>query len=392
MKALHVVASLNAETGGPAASVVRLADALAEAQVETTVAALDYARLGPRQAPGQARVACLPAGAVARALRGWSPALRRLVEELAAQGMDVVHGHGLWMFPNVYARRAALRQGRPLVISPRGMLSPWSLARSRARKALAWRLFERDNLAAASLLHATSEAEAGAIRAAGCTQPVAVIPNGVDLPDLQRIPGRECLEAEFAPLRDRRWLLFLSRLHPVKGIDGLLRAWRALAPGHAGWQLVLAGPDGGGHGAALRRLAAELGLAERVTFTGMLAGERKACALGRAQALVLPSHTENFGIVVAEALAHGTPALATHGAPWAQLREARCGWWIEDREDALAAALEEVLGTGDDELRAMGMRGRALVAQRYAWAPIGRDMKAAYAWLLGSGPRPESVR
>jgi glycosyltransferase involved in cell wall biosynthesis len=392
MKVLQVIASANPGVGGPAVTVTRLAAALSALGVESTLATLDYAALGARPAQKGVRDESMPAGALTRALRGWSPKFSRKLAELAGGGIDLVHNHGLWMFPNVYARRAARARRIPLVVSPRGMLDAWSLRRSRIRKAVAWRVFERENLASANLFHATSAAEANAIRAASLAQPIAVIPNGVDIPDAGDLPGRDILEGRFAELRGKQWLLFLSRLHPKKGIAGLLRAWRSLAAHRSAWQLVLAGPDLDGHGVEMEDLAAQLGVRDHVTFTGLLSGNAKACALANAGLLVLPTHSENFGVVVAEALAHGTPALTTRAAPWQELEEARCGWWIEDREDALQAALQEAMALAPLQRREMGGRGRTLVAQRYSWDRVGRDMKSAYEWIRGAGAKPAFVR
>ena len=391
MKVLHVVASINRDVGGPAVTVPALAGALAAQGVETTVATLDYPVHGPQASAGGARLASLPAPALARALRGWSPAFARQVGELARQRADIVHGHGLWMFPNLYARQGALAAGRPLVISPRGMLDDWSLRRSRGRKGVAWRLFEADNLAAAKLLHATSDAEARAIRKAGCRQPIAVVPNGVDVPAAGSSPARNVLERAHPELAGRRWLLFLSRLHPKKGVLELVRAWAALEQGFPDWQLIVAGPELDRHGEDVRSLAGALGIAGRVTFPGVLSGDAKECALAHAGLLVLPTHSENFGVVVAEALARGTPVVTTRAAPWQVIEEQHCGWWIDVGEKALRAALQGALRSKPEALKAMGERGRSLVDERYSWAGAACAMRDAYAWLLGAGQRPDCV-
>lgn len=392
MRVLHVVASINREVGGPAVTVPQLALTLARLGVETTLATLDYAALGSQPALAGVRVESTVASALTRGLRGWSPGFARKLGAFAADGADVVHNHGLWMFPNYYARRAASMSRVPLVVSPRGMLDEWSLQRSRVRKFVAWQLFERQNLASAQLFHATSAAEATAIRAVGLHQPVAIIPNGVDLPDSESAPARELLDARFPELRGKHWLLFMSRLHPKKGIVELLRAWRAIGPRHSGWQLVLAGPDLDGHGESMRRLAVELGVASRTTFTGMLSGDAKSCALGHAKLFVLPTHSENFGLVVAEALAHGVPVITTRAAPWKELLEADCGWWIEGGEESVQETLEAALNQPQAVRSEMGARGRALVAARYSWDRIGRDMKAVYLWIRGNGSRPGFVK
>jgi len=392
LKIVHVVASINRDVGGPSVTVPRLASALAALDTDATLATLDYDSHGPQPAVPGVRLLSRPAGRMARALRGWDPHFATAISDLVHGDANIVHGHGLWMFPNLYARRAAVSSGIPLVISPRGMLDEWSLRRSRWRKLAAWTLFERRNLKSAQLFHATSTAEALSIAGVGFGQPIAVIPNGVDIPDSSRLPGRQVLERRYPGLGGKQWLLFMSRLHPKKGIAELLRAWRNLAPRFLDWQLVIAGPDLDGHGARMRTLAVELGLSERITFTGMVSGDDKASALANAGVMVLPTHAENFGIVVAEALAHGTPVITTRAAPWQGLQEAGCGWWIEDQEEALQETLGEAMRVSPGERSAMGARGRALVESRYSWDRVGREMLAAYNWISGRGQRPDCVQ
>lgn len=391
MRALHVVASINRAVGGPAVSVSRLAAELAAQHVDTTVATLDYPEHGPQSGIGAAYLASVPATALTRVLRGWSPRFERELAGLAAAGADVIHNHGLWMFPNLYARRCAVRAGIPLLVSPRGMLDAWSLERSAARKMIAWSLFEKSNLHAAAAFHATSEVEAAAIRHRGLRQPIAVIPNGMDLPDPASIPDRALLESRFPELRGKQILLFLSRLHPKKGVAELVRAWRAIEPRHAQWQLLIAGPDLDGYGIEIRKQAADLERAGRVTFAGMLVDDAKSCALGHADILVLPTHSENFGLVVAEALAHGVPVVTTRAAPWSVLQRDNCGWWIEAGENHLCTALEAAMRAGRESRKAMGARGRDVIARDYSWKRIAGEMLAVYLWLRQRGERPACV-
>lgn len=392
MRVCHIVASVNRNIGGPAVSVPRLTSALATRGMDVQLATLDYMEHGPQTpAPGVA-VTSLPAGPLTRALRGWSPGLRRHLQDAAQSGVGIVHNHGLWMFPNLYARQAAVAAGVPLVISPRGMVEQWSLGRSRWKKWLVWHAFEQASLNRAALFHATSREEADSIRALGLRQPIAVIPNGIEIPAPAAAPGRALLEEKFPELRGRRWLLFLSRLHPKKGVLELLRVWQRLRAEFPDWQLVLAGPDLDGYGATVRAAVNELQLAGCVTLPGMLAGEVKESAWSGAELYVLPTYSENFGVAVAEALAHGCPALTTHGAPWRGLAEHGCGWWIDMTEAELAAALAAALRLSAEERRAMGTRGRQWMARDFSWAGIAEQMESAYAHLLGRGPRPDCWR
>jgi glycosyltransferase involved in cell wall biosynthesis len=390
--ALHVVASVNPDTGGPAHSVTGLAAALSRLGVRVSVASLDYAEHGPaRDAEGVANVRRVP-GALGKRLRGRSPALATAISDVAAGGVDIIHSHGLWMYPNLYARRVAVRNAIPLVISPRGMLDAWSLGRSAIRKAVASVVYEKRNLASARLFHATSRLEALAIRQHGLTQPIAVIPNGVDVPDAGAVPPRAVLEERFPELRDRRWLLFMGRLDPKKGVDLLIDAWRELRGDFPAWRLVIAGPDLAGYGAKLRSsLAADPALLDSITYTGMLDGALKRAALFHAEVFVLPTRSENFGVAVAEALAAGTPVVTTTAAPWNDVVTHDCGWWVEPDSRTLRAALASALQRTPDELAAMGRRGRQWVADEFSWNSAGLRMAEAYRWIIGEGPLPDCV-
>ncbi|NQT15297.1 MAG: glycosyltransferase [Planctomycetes bacterium] len=392
IRVCQVVASINRNTGGPALSVSRLAVSLAMQGVDSLLAALDYGEHGPSTATENVKVLSVPAKGMTRRLRGRCPAFRRELGALVRDGVEVVHNHGLWMFPNLYARQAAVAAGVPLVISARGMTDEWSLSRSRLKKVLAWRLHEKGNLAAARLFHATSGPEAASLRSLGLRQPIAVIPNGVDLPEPATEPGRDVLERRFPALAGKRWLLFLSRLHPKKGVGELLSVWGQLAPRFPGWHLLIVGPDLDGYGDVARRDATTRGISDRVTFTGMLAGIEKECAFAHALLFVLPTHSENFGLVVAESLAYGVPVVTTKGAPWRDLVHHRCGWWIDLSSKALSATLTEAIQCPEEERRAMGARGRELMERKYSWAKVATEMKSAYLWLCGKGPRPACVQ
>jgi glycosyltransferase involved in cell wall biosynthesis len=342
------------------------------------------------------RVRCLPARASTVAMRGWNPGFRRIVME-EARHADIVHNHGLWMWPNAYAREAALAAGKPLVISPRGMLEAWSLNRSKLRKAVAWQLFEKRNLRSAAMFHATAESEAGSIRhvAHGIRRaevPIVVAPNGVDLPDLSRSPGRGMLEEKFPQLKHRRWVVFMSRLHPKKGIDVLLRAWARQKVGRAAGRvqqgageardrpiLILAGGDLIGYRQDVERMVKEMNLETAVVITGEVKGEMKECLLGNADIFVLPSYSENFGIVVAEAMAWGLPVITSKGTPWKEVADLGAGWWVAAEERELTDALENALAKAGEELRKMGRAGRGLVETCYSWDSAAATLCSAYA-------------
>ena len=180
-------------------------------------------------------------------------------------------------------------------------------------------------------------------------------------------------------------------IHPSKGIPNLLHAWQRVMTRHPDWQLRIAGNDNDGHLEQVRRLAGELAL-QRVQFTGPCYGAAKAAAFAAADLFVLPSHSENFGLTVAEALASGTPVIVTRGAPWPQLEAQHAGWWVDIGAASLAAALDTAMATPANELARMGRAGRAWMSTEYGWAAVGRDMAAVYGWLRTGGRPPPCIR
>ncbi|MEA2113924.1 MAG: glycosyltransferase, partial [Thermodesulfobacteriota bacterium] len=268
----------------------------------------------------------------------------------------------------------------PLVISPRGMLEPWARSYRSFKKTIAWYLYQRRDLQAAAVLHATSQQEAENLQALGLSIPIAVIPNGVDLPDIP-VPGTRKSKTKTA--------LFLSRVHPIKGLVNLVQAWATIRP--AGWQMLIAGPDEGGHQAEVEQEIIRQGLTDTFKFIGPVADEDKWELYRSSDLFVLPTFSENFGIVIAEALASEVPVITTRGTPWQELETHNCGWWVDIGVEPLAKALEETINLSPEERQAMGRRGRLLVAQNYSWDKIGQEMVAVYEWVLRGGEVPECV-
>jgi glycosyltransferase involved in cell wall biosynthesis len=311
---------------------------------------------------------------------GHSPTMKRwLTYHARSHSVDLLHNHGLWMMPNVYTGPVAKRHGIPLIVSPRGMMSNWAMRNGSSLKRAFWPLLQKPALIAASCFHATSLSEYEDIRRVGFRQPVTVIPNGVDIPDL---PPKSS--------RSLRTLLFLGRIHPKKGLDMLLTAWRRVQDKFPAWCLRIVGPDEGGYLAELQRLVGELRL-ERIEFSNALYGRQKWLAYREADLFVLPTHSENFGMSIAESLAAGTPAIVSKGAPWAGLAAQQAGWWIDIGIEPSAECLEEALGRNPESLAEMGMRGRRWMEADFSWGHVGQQMGETYHWLLNGAARPACV-
>lgn len=376
MRMIHIIPAISEEASGPSYSVPRLCESLIAAGANVQLAALDR----PSSRVPLPFLKTFPAGLGPSRL-GLSPKMHRWLQDEAASGrIDIMHNHSLWMMPNVYPGQACRRSRCRLVISPRGTLSSWALGHNAMRKRIFWRWIQEPALRVAACFHATAESEYVDIRRRGFRQPVCILPNGIDLPPLEQ------------GTRDgRRQLLFLGRIHPQKGVEVLLRAWQVVAPRFPEWELRVVGPEEGGHLARMQALAAQLRL-ERIEFPGPVYGEDKLRAFRQASLFVLPTHSENFGMAVAEALAAGTPVIVTQGAPWPRLAEQGAGWWIERGLDPLVAGLEQALSTSPQYLEQMGRAGHEWMHREFSWERIGRQFLATYRWLLDCGAPPEWVR
>ena len=361
MEFIFVLTTVEAELGGIARSVPALAAAVARTGVPTRVLAVSAPSMtvGPDSFPGCTVRFCSDRADARKTLRRWT--------EEASSGCILYHA-GVWDPLNHFVAASGRRRRRPFIASPRSMLDPWALAHRKWKKRLAWWLYARRDLHGAAAVHATADLESGYIRAAGYRGPVFVVPNGIAFPD--RSPSR-LEKGGGMPKR----LLFLSRIHEKKGIPDLIEAFARNAP--PDWELIIAGNDDGGHEGVCRALAARQANAGQIHFHGPVSDTAKWNLYASSDLFVLPSYSENFGIVVGEALAAGLPVITTTATPWEDLVRRRCGWCVPTGAGPLAKVLREALSLSPDERKAMGDRGARWVRQEFAWPRVGEDFVRA---------------
>jgi glycosyltransferase involved in cell wall biosynthesis len=321
--------------------------------------------------------------------RAWGYSNQLLPAMLDAD-LDILSTHGLWKYCSIASLRWHCRMTRAYIVHPHGMLESWALQNAKWKKRIAGLLYENQHLRGAACLRALNEAEAQSIRAYGMRNPICVIPNGVDLPDLSETPALQAKAFE-----GRKVLLYLGRLHPKKNLANLIRAWKQVLNSHpsarASWVLAIAGWSQGGYEAQLRQLTADLGLLTSVIFLGPRFGTEKNECYRTCAAFIMPSLSEGLPMTVLEAWAHAKPVLMTPECNLPEGFGAGAALQIGAGPEEIAEGLKQVIEMSDNDRRAMGNRGSKLVETKFSWPRIGEQMCSVYEWVLGGGPLPEAI-
>jgi glycosyltransferase involved in cell wall biosynthesis len=402
LKVLQVIPSLSAAHGGPSRAIRLIEQALLAQGITVETATTDDDGPGRRSSTAEINRGEQPEGhkgaaptysslhpATVKPIRHYFP--KRLDFYKVSPGFarwifrhvldyDLVHIHALFSFTSVVAAWAARRAGVPYVVRPLGTLNQYGVTQRRPwLKQLSLKLIEGPILRHAAAVHFTAEAERLEAETLGVPLRSAVVPLAVET-----MPAVDStvFHAHFPQLRGKRCVLTLSRLNKVKNLEGLLRAFALL---HQNWPdvcLVIAGDGEANYVSGLKRLTDELGLADRVVWTGFVDGELKASAFAASQVFVLPSFSENFGIAAAEALMAGLPCVLGEGVALAhEVAQAGAGVVTAPDPRAIAWALQELLGD-DTRLAEMGMQARLLASEKYSLAAMGARLHELYSRIL----------
>lgn len=374
MRVLHVIPSVSERSGGPATAIIPMCRALLRQGIEVLLITTDAGLHGYQRPDGEVSdYKGVPAIFFPSQLGESFKYSRPLAAWLSSniQNFSLVHIHAVFNHSSVAAAHVCYRAGVPYVVRPLGTLEPWSMTQKHFRKRLFWQFSGKGMLRRAAAVHYTTEAEKLATQALFGLNHGRVIALGIETEPATTL-SRDKLAHHFPVLAGDPYVLVLSRLHPKKGLDVLIDAFLSLPPKFARWRLVIAGDGPADHVSKLKAMSND-----RVCFTGWVDGEKKDALLSCAALLALPSHQENFGLCVIEALSHSVPVLLSPHVNLAkEIVLANAGWIAIVDKDALAARVAEAL-ENEEELARRGRAGKEL-SKRYSWESAAQGLVELY--------------
>lgn len=307
-----------------------------------------------------------------------------LEKELLTGHYDLIHAQNLWMPLYHKMAKIARKHGIPYIMTPRGCLEPWCMKQKRIKKLVAFHLYQKRDLQQAACILATAKMEANNIRALGITAPIAIIPNGIDISEYK------CRTLE-DKIKVKKQILFLSRIHEKKGIEFLINVWEQLHIQYPDWNVVIAGNGEDEYIQQLKAMIISKGLQCCVEIIPPVFGEDKHKLYCESSLFVLPTYSENFGMVIAEAMSCGVPVITTNGTPWQELNEKHLGWCIDLSIENLANTISAAIDLGQDKLFELGQRCSKHIRDTYQYTQVAAKNKAVYEWIVNGGNKPEYV-
>lgn len=388
MKILTFISSLSLNGGGPSRSVPILVKGLAEEGVDITLMTIRSENMNIHALEGTtARLKILELGHTSLDMERY----------ILKERFDLIQMQSIWDIPYHQLAKVAQKLRIPYIITPRGMLEPWSLKQKYWKKKLALMLYQMKDLQRAACIFTTAEMEAKNVRKLGVHVPISVIPNGIET------EGYFCRESIDGV---KKQILFLSRVHVKKGIELLIDAYSHLHNDFPDWSVVIVGNGEADYIKALKDRVNSSDLENYIKILPPVFGDAKIKLYQESSLFCLPSYSENFGMVIAEAMSCGVPVITTNGTPWQLLNgkeatmsaslellgeDRRTGWCIELSVDNLESALREAMSMKFSDLYEMGQRGSKLVNENFNYHSVAKKTKRLYEWILNNNEKPDFV-
>ena len=383
MKVINVVENLDDTYGGPSKSIPYMCKHLNDFGIQTEILSITFDIDERNSIVSKYKLIWKRFSySFFRKIR-YSNELRNYLEKTLEKDKEIIlHVHNLWNYVPYVTYKMAKKYNVPLVVSIRGSLYKWSLQQGVVRKKIAWLLFQKKVLQRASCIHVTAISEMKAVRNLGITTPIAVVENGVQIDEFSQVKDSVISKNRLKLNPKFKYMLFLSRIHPKKGLHLLVNSWLKLIDVHPDWRLLVVGPCGDKkYLDQIISLLKNHDKEDRVIFTGMLYDQDRIDAFESSELFILPSYTENFGIVIAEALAAGIPVITTRETPWQVIQEFSAGWYVEVNQLEIDKALKEALNLNENKLASMGSQGLKLIEQ-YKWEGKAKKMMSIYNAIL----------
>lgn len=365
-------ASIDKKDGGPSRSVPILAKGLSEIGVRTTLMVCRTDNMNTHLVEGTSvNLVILPN----------TVSTEELETVIMHNKYDVIHAQGIWTPIYSTMARIARKHNIPYIMTPRGALEPWCLKQKALKKKLAMMLYQKNDLQKAAAILTTADMEAQHLRELGIKAPLAVIPNGIDVAEYQCRPANSLQTV-------KKQIVFISRIHQKKGIEILINVWGKMRSDYPDWSVVIAGNGEETYVDHLKGVVSTNGLADVVKIVPPIFGDAKYHLYTESSLFVLPTYSENFGMVIAEALACGVPVVTTNGTPWQELNSGGIGWCVDLSEENIEKVIREALSMPAEQLFEMGQKGSKYVISKYLYTSVAQKNTVLYKWITEGKDKP----
>lgn len=373
MKACIFTTSIDKKDGGPSRSVPILAKGLTMQGIDTILLTCASSDMNSHI------IENTPVKLITLSSNISHKALEKLILN---ERFDIIHAQNLWNPLYHKVAKIARRHNIPYIMTPRGCLEPWCLKHKALKKKLALFLYQKNDLQKATCILATSKMEATNIRNIGINAPIAVIPNGIDVSEYR------CRQSE---INVKKQICFISRIHQKKGLELLIEVWSKLYKKYPEWKIIIAGNGEKNYIDYLNNLIVSKGLYDSVKILPPVFGNEKQKLYSESALFILPSYSENFGMVIAEAMSCGLPVITTKNTPWEMLNENNIGWCIDLSLENLQGCLNSAINLGMDSLFEMGQHASLYIKDNYHFSSVAKRINLLYDWIKGTVPKPDFI-
>lgn len=388
---LHIIENIDNSYGGPAKSVPFLIKYLNKLDVNNTIISVKLKEKEQNDICEENNIKIISSKYNGFKFLKFSQGLCKNIKQ-KINNHTILHTHSLWNYPPYCAFKISKKYNLPLVMSIRGNLYDWNLHKSKWKKDLALTLFQMKMFQEASCLHATEINELKSIRNLGIKTPVALISNGIEVEEFENLPVKEEAKKNLNLNNKKRYILFMSRIDSKKGLEYLVNSFIELEKRYPDWELLIAGPIyDEKYFNNIKKNIEKNNISDKVNYFGMVSGEKRLDLFASSELFILPAHTENFGMVIGEAMACKLPVITTTGTPWEVLNQENAGWWVDLNNENIINALDEAMSKSLIELTEMGLKGFEIIKRDFTWEKVVSQMEEVYSWLLGYSKKPPFV-